>query len=316
MENSLVSIAMATYNGERYVAKQLESILAQTYKNIEVIVCDDASSDDTVSIIEAFAKKDARVRLIKNENTLGYVKNFEKAISLCRGEYIALADQDDIWMEEKIATLKAEIGDASLIHSDAYLIDEKGDVFCNSYSRYERKYLYPKNIVELVFNPSVTGCSVLFTKKLQEKILPFCKDIYVHDLWISMIAYKADGITYCDKPLIRYRQHRDNQIGLSNASIKPYDRCFETKSFYEKQKSKLVCLFSKRLGLEREEYELAKKMESFFICFERANLLGFVYFFHAMLIVDKKSGLFKKSFKFLKYFIKSLLCAKRDYASL
>ena len=310
MQNSLISVAMATYNGERFIAEQLESILNQTYKNIEVIVCDDASSDATVSILKAFAQKDARVRLIENKSNLGYVKNFEKAISLCRGEYIALADQDDIWMEEKLAILKEEIGSASLIHSDAYLIDANGNVFSHSYTQYERKYLHPKNIVELIFNPAVTGCSVLFTKALQKKILPFCKEIYVHDLWISMIAFKEQGIKYCDKPLLQYRQHGGNQIGISTTAAKGGDRCLQTRLFYQKQKSKLSCLFSKQIELSKEEYKLALRMHHLFFYFERANPLGFVYLFQVIDVIDKKLGAFKKVQKFLKYFIKTVMCRK------
>ncbi len=316
MESSLVSIAMATYNGERFLEKQMASILDQTYKNIEVVVCDDVSTDDTVAILKAFAKKDKRVRLVENKKNLGYVKNFEKTISLCKGEYIALSDQDDIWMEDKIAILIQEIGEASLIHSDAYLIDEEGNIFSQSYSQYEKKYLYPKNIIELIFNPVVTGCSALFTQELGQSILPFCKDIYVHDLWISMIAYKMQGIKYCDKPLIQYRQHKNNQIGLSDGFVHRYDRCYETKLFFKKQKSKFVCLFSDRVRLDKDEYRLAQKMQKFFFYFEQANLLGFIYFFQAMQVVDKKSNFFQKSQKFLKYFIKSFFCKKRENASL
>ncbi len=316
MESSLVSIAMATYNGEQFIEKQIISILNQTYRNIEVVVCDDASTDDTVRILKAFAKKDNRVRLIENKNNLGYVKNFEKTISLCTGEYIALSDQDDIWMEDKVETLMQEIGEASLIHSDAYLIDEEENIFSRSYSQYEKKYLYPKNIVELIFNPVVTGCSALFTQELAQKILPFCKDVYVHDFWISMIAYKTKGIKYCAKPLIQYRQHKNNQIGLSNGFAHRYDRCYETNQFFKKQKSKFLCLFSGRVKLDEDEYRLAQKMEKFFFYFEQANLLGFMYFFQVMQVVDKKSSFFQKSQKFLKYFIKSFFCKKRENASL
>ena len=93
----LISIAIATYNGEKYLEEQLDSIYAQTYKNIEVIVTDDCSSDKTVEILKKYYKSHG-LKYVINETNLGFVKNFEKAISLCRGDYIALSDQDDIWL--------------------------------------------------------------------------------------------------------------------------------------------------------------------------------------------------------------------------
>ncbi len=113
MKNSLISIAMATYNGEKYLKDQLDSIYNQTYKNIEVIVTDDCSIDKIVEILEQYARFHG-LKYTVNEENLGFVK----VISLCGGEYIALADQDDIWEKNKIEILVNEIGSNLLIHSD------------------------------------------------------------------------------------------------------------------------------------------------------------------------------------------------------
>ncbi len=99
----LVSIAMTTYNGEKYLSAQLDSILNQTYKNLEIIICDDCSTDDTRQILTNYSKKDSRIKLFFNDKNLGYSKNFQKAISLCTGNFISLSDQDDIWIPEKIS---------------------------------------------------------------------------------------------------------------------------------------------------------------------------------------------------------------------
>ena len=130
-QNKLVSIAMATYNGEKYLRKQLESIYNQTYKNIEFIVCDDRSSDKTVKILQEYQNKYG-LKFFINEQNLGFVKNFEKAASLCTGEYIAFADQDDVWLPDKIEILLSEIGNNSLICSDAKLIDENNNQVAES----------------------------------------------------------------------------------------------------------------------------------------------------------------------------------------
>ena len=97
-KNELISIAMTSYNGEKYIREQLDSILTQTYGNFELIICDDRSKDSTVEIIKDYCIKDSRIKLYVNEKNLGFKKNFEKAISLCKGEYIALSDQDDIYV--------------------------------------------------------------------------------------------------------------------------------------------------------------------------------------------------------------------------
>ena len=123
-KDSLVSIAMCSYNGERFIQEQINSILEQSYSNFELIITDDCSSDKTIEIIKNYQANDTRIKLYQNEVNLGFVKNFEKAISLCTGEYIALADQDDIWTKDKLKTFIENIGENVLIYSDALLIDE------------------------------------------------------------------------------------------------------------------------------------------------------------------------------------------------
>ena len=97
-----ISVAMCTYNGERYIAEQIRSILEQTQKPDEILICDDLSSDETRNILTKFASNNPVIKLFFNENNLGFVKNFEKAISLCSGEIVFLSDQDDVWKKNKI----------------------------------------------------------------------------------------------------------------------------------------------------------------------------------------------------------------------
>ena len=121
---TLVSIAMCTYNGEKYLRGQLDSIIGQTYKNLEIIIVDDGSKDATMHILNTYASIDNRIKIFQNEKNLGFVQNFSKAISLCNGDFIALADQDDIWKKNKIEVFINEIGENTLIYSDAQLMDE------------------------------------------------------------------------------------------------------------------------------------------------------------------------------------------------
>lgn len=248
--DKLVSIAMATYNGEKYLREQLDSIYAQSYKNLEVIVCDDCSNDKTVEILEDYAKKYG-LKYYINEKNLGYVKNFEKAISLCNGDYIALADQDDIWLPEKIQVLVENIGDKSVIHSDAYLINESGTVFSNSYTDFSKKMIKPNSEIDMILNGCVTGCTSMFKKHFINKILPFPDKLYVHDKYIGFSAFLENSLVYIDRPLIKYRQHFANNIGAINVNIniinkiinKDFNRNKKNNSFskfkiqYENQKN-------------------------------------------------------------------------------
>ena len=119
MSNSLVSVVVCTYNGSRFVSEQIESICKQTYPNLQIIIVDDASTDNTFEIIKQWADKDHRIHLHRNEKNLGFNLNFDKACKLTTGDYIAIADQDDIWELTKIEKLVAKINespDTLLVH--------------------------------------------------------------------------------------------------------------------------------------------------------------------------------------------------------
>ncbi|MDY0402703.1 glycosyltransferase family 2 protein [Sulfurovum sp.] len=215
MQNELVSIAMATYNGEKYLKEQLDSIYNQTYKNIEVIVCDDYSSDKTIEILEEYSKKYG-LKYYVNEKNLGFKKNFQKAINLCNGEYIALADQDDIWVENKLEVLVKNIGGFSLIHSACSLIDESSKEISPLWIKQDDfRHSFPK----FIFGNTVTGCTVLLKRELLKNAFPIPSGEKYHDWWLALLATKMDGITYCDKALVKYRQHSTQDTGAHVDSI-------------------------------------------------------------------------------------------------
>lgn len=208
----LVSIAMATYNGEKYLRQQLDSIYNQTYKNIEVIVTDDCSSDKTTEILEEYHQLYGLTYYV-NDITLGYAKNFERAASLCSGDLIAFSDQDDIFLPDKIEVIVREIGDYSLLYSDSTLIDEKGEEYASSYMRYvDYPMLTGKPFKEIVFSCFIRGFQMVFTCDLLRAALPM-PDHVTHDDWFSILAAKRGGIKYLDLPLVQYRQHGRNVTG-------------------------------------------------------------------------------------------------------
>ena len=209
----LISIAMATYNGEKYLKEQLDSIYSQTHKNIEVIVTDDCSTDKTVEVLEQYSKSHG-LKYFVNEQNLGFVKNFEKAASLCQGEYIALSDQDDIWLPHKLTSLVQNIGDNILACSDAKLIDENNIVIAESQFEYSKR---PKNIkltfYKLMFRNYIWGCTILMKKEILKKAHPIPLGAESHDQWYGLIASSLGGIYIHKEPLMLYRQHVENHFG-------------------------------------------------------------------------------------------------------
>ncbi len=242
MQEKLVSIAMTTYNGEKYLREQLESIFNQTYKNIEVVVTDDCSKDETAQILKEYKQKYG-LKYYINETNLGYVKNFEKALSLCKGEYIAFADQDDVWMPEKIEVLMNEIEGVSLVYADAELIDQNDESYGET--KKERNIREDKNFpasnLKEVIEIGLQGCASMFERDVLLKAMPFPNELLkrnkiYHDRWIGIVAGKMKGIKFVDKPLIKYRLHMNNNCGINGSgyygNAKKYLRIFFPPVYY------------------------------------------------------------------------------------
>jgi glycosyltransferase involved in cell wall biosynthesis len=260
----LVSIAMTTYNGARFLEKQLDSIYSQTYGNIEVFVCDDGSTDGTVGILEEYKNRYGLNYLI-NEKHLGFIKNFEKAIGLCTGKFIALADQDDIWLPQKIERLVQGIGDHSLIYSDASYIDENATVFAPSVRRFTGNiYFSGKPLYMLFFQNCVTGCTVLFKRELLDDGLPVPPEMPSHDWWLTIVACKKNGICHIDEPLVLYRKHASNTLGLykePDILLKLFGFLLPKKRnnyLFENEEKRLKILMDHDFFNEKEKYFLAE----------------------------------------------------------
>ncbi|MBW2942277.1 glycosyltransferase family 2 protein [Zhongshania aquimaris] len=209
-DGGLVSIAMCTFNGEQYLVEQLDSIVSQSYTNLEIVIVDDCSSDGTVDILKKYAKCDRRIRLICNDENLGFVRNFEKAINECRGEFIALADQDDIWFDEKISRLVADIGENWLIYSKVAVIDSGGvrqDVEFPTVNRLEGYCA-----LSLILNNCVTGHACLMRRELLELAMPAMSKMPYHDQWLAIVAASRGKLKAGSEILSLYRKHNSNAV--------------------------------------------------------------------------------------------------------
>jgi len=214
MNTPLVSVVIATYNATKYIDEQLESILNQTYQNIEIIILDDDSTDNTLSILEHYAKRYPHIKVIKNNNRLGVIKNFEKGISIANGDFIALCDQDDIWIEDKLLQQVESIKDykiPALVHSDLEVIDSNGKTVHKSFFDLKGYSFSSKKSLSIMISRSgIMGNTILFNQALKDIILPFYDNIPMHDYYIGVLNEIYGKRITINKTLVKYRIHNAN----------------------------------------------------------------------------------------------------------
>lgn len=207
----MISVCMATFNGEKYIKDQIDSIIQQLSPNDELIISDDGSTDSTLSIINAY--KDNRIHLLThspNKNSSGHKKacdNFENAIKNSSGDIIFLTDQDDIWQSNKIEICLEELEDYDFLVHDMAIMDSEGKIIKEN--RYFSNPL-PKNWLSIIMKMNLWGCCMVFKRKCLQYLLPFPKSIIVHDYWIVSMCLKKGKCKYIDKSLIKYREHADS----------------------------------------------------------------------------------------------------------
>ena len=212
----MISIAMATYNGEKYIQEQLDSILRQNITDWELIICDDCSKDATLCILQKYSSKDARIKIYKNEVNLGFSKNFEKAIKLCKGEYIALADQDDIWLPNHLEVLLNLTGSHDLAWSCALKMNANG-VVTNDYVWNPGSFMHFVSINLLYYyivrGNSFAGNSMLIRKSFLDKknAFPIPSGVY-HDEWLFFVSCFFNGMIWNNQAIITYRRCHDSNV--------------------------------------------------------------------------------------------------------
>ena len=243
----MISVAIATYNGQEFIKEQLLSILNQTMPVDEIVICDDNSRDNTVQIIKDIQKeyKNIDIRLIQNNNNLGYKLNFKKALSYCKGDYIFLCDQDDIWKLNKVQTM-IEImqnhQEIKALASTYDLIDELGnEKHIDINRKYSNKNMYKCKVKDnalvkvpferLIVENSFQGCALCLRKQVNEKFQRCFSDDFHHDWLINILASEQNGMYFLNIPLFHYRIHSKNTIGLKgNVTLKGMDHLVSTNT--------------------------------------------------------------------------------------
>ena len=225
-----ISVACCTYNGAAFLREQLDSLLRQTVRPDEIVIVDDRSNDDSVAIANGFAADagDVRVVVSTNASNLGIVANFERAISLTSGDVIFLCDQDDVWHPSKIETLRDRFvarPDLAFVFGDARLVDAVGRPLPASLfvalemGRRERTLVRDGRAYEALLGRNLaTGATSALRRSLFERARPFPSE-WIHDEWLAIVAAATGAIDFVDAPLVDYRQHGGNQIGMRRLSF-------------------------------------------------------------------------------------------------
>ncbi|MFN7755449.1 MAG: glycosyltransferase family 2 protein [Holosporales bacterium] len=209
----LISVCIATYNGSAYLAAQLDSVLNQTHSNIEMLIGDDGSTDGTREILEKYARRDGRIRLIFNLENLGYNRNFEALAYKASGEYIAFCDQDDVWAQDKLERLLAAIGERDVAYGSSVLIDAKGQPLGDTLL--DKLALMPvqgKEQHPLLRANTVSGHAMLCRGDFVRRCLPFetRKPLQLYDYYLAVCATLQNGLVYCPDAITYHRLHGSN----------------------------------------------------------------------------------------------------------
>lgn len=213
-----ISVAMAVYNGEKYLNAQMDSILKQLDTEDEVIVSLDPSTDKSEAILKDYCSKDQRIKLLKGPGK-GVIKNFENALRFCSKELIFLSDQDDEWLPDKVAVLRKYFTthkDVAVVLHDARIVDENRNVIGKSF--FEKRGC-KLGILKNIVKNSYIGCCMAFRKDVLEHALPFPEKLPMHDQWIGIVGECIGRNVLLKRPLIYYRRHGNNASSESHAGF-------------------------------------------------------------------------------------------------
>ena len=301
-KNPTVAVVVATYNGATYLRAQLESIVQQTYKPSQIIIVDDDSLDDTLQVANNFAAHHPEVMVVQNETRLGYIKNFEKGMLIATASYVALSDQDDIWMPHKLETLLANIGDQMLAYSDSELIDANGQLLNQKMSSIKNQLAYHTPIMYAI-GAWAPGHAMLFKKELVDKAAPF-PALVTHDFWLGFVATCYSRVVYVNEPLVHYRQHTQNAIGADTTKNKTASLTMAQKK--QKARARMKLLFNKVKEAGHQHEEVFEKINNSYASFSLSNNFkrAKLFYDHRNLILayKKKSALLKVLFAVKMFF--------------
>jgi len=265
IEGGSVVIAMATYNGARFVSEQIRTIQDQTFRDWVLLVRDDGSHDETTRQISLMAQQDARIRLLEDgRGNQGAIGNFAMLMEAALEEgadYLFFADQDDFWLPEKLSTMLAAMkemesreksGTPLLVHCDLAVVDERLKVISESFAHYSRLSPATADLGVLLCQNQVTGCACLINRRLLELACPVPSEVLMHDWWLALLAAASGKVGFIPLPLVKYRQHGGNVLGAVPFRKRTWQLLFSTRQW-----KKLLDTFSAGI---RQTGLLAKRL--------------------------------------------------------
>lgn len=224
----MVGILLATHNSEKYLGELLDSLLSQTYRDIKIMVSDDASSDNTMQILRSYADQNENITVLEGGSLKGGAKeNFFELIRHAKEEYVMFADHDDIWQPSKVGDtlhvmreMEKSVGKQTpvLVHTDLTVVDEQLHTIAPSMMRAQKLNPEYTGLNKILSQNNVTGCTVMTNRALIDTVrYTDMKPIVMHDWWLALIASAFGKIAFLSRPTIKYRQHKENQIGAVDA---------------------------------------------------------------------------------------------------
>lgn len=298
MSNSLVSVVMCTYNGSRFVAEQIESICGQTYTNLQIIIVDDASTDTTYEIVKHYADKDERIIAYRNDTNMGFNLNFNKACSLATGDFIAIADQDDIWEPSKTEKLLAKMNEDTgtlLVHCISARFKTFGEFSLKSHKLVN--YLAGEDVRSFFIFNYISGHNILIRRSLWEKAFPFPESVY-YDWWLAAVASCNGKIEAVPQILVWHRMHDANATGAAKPKLCLY-----------KQVTTILPQLMTIKEMSPAEKEFGMKLLRYYSMFPAKKFSPSLFFFlfnHAKIIFAHK----KRAFPLFSYLKHSWKAAK------
>ncbi len=222
----MITVLLATYNGEAHLCAQLDSLLAQSYKDFRIVIRDDGSSDGTVDIINRYAKENPeKISIAIGEPTGSACGNFSALFDLVDDDYIMFCDQDDIWLPDKIEKTLGYMLEAEeqypdtpiLVHSDLRVVDGNLNTVCESFFEFQQILQDKVTLPRLLVQNYVTGCTMMLNRKLKTLCGSIPKECAMHDWWLALVCSLFGKIICINEPTMLYRQHGGNQVGAKAA---------------------------------------------------------------------------------------------------
>lgn len=231
MERTNIQILLACYNGEKFLAEQLDSLLSQSMQNFEILIRDDGSADKTLFILKEYQKRFCeKIHLIPSCKRLGVVGNFNALLEASTADYLLFSDQDDVWLKDKVKLIYNALKEGEdtygkitplLVHTDLIVVDSNKNIMSPSFWRFSKlDPIKGQSLNRLLVQNTVTGCAMGINRALLTKATPIPGGACMHDWWLALAATLTGHIIALPESTLLYRQHANNMLGVKTSSLK------------------------------------------------------------------------------------------------